>query len=246
VRGRSLSRMRSRTKIFSEHMRTFASKVFDNEEADIKRKELLDAIYGKPLSGLTRTQKQDRLLQGDIWWNHATLEKRPSQPFSPDLEKLLARVEEKRERVKDHNPLLDKDSPVWRAFQIALSHHSTALEGNRLTKGESEAVIDEYAAGISTGLGLPLSAVPAGDMVKIKGKNLPTKDVLEVANHASALEFLRRELLHKAFTTSTVVQLNSIIYPEQHGLFYVTVEGLGPTLFRKLPIKVRGCPALSI
>ncbi|KAL6056783.1 Cell filamentation protein Fic [Balamuthia mandrillaris] len=133
----------------------------------------------------------------------------------------------------------DEQSPIWKAFRVAFAHHSTALEGNQLTKGETQLAIDEYAEGISMGLGL--SKELGLPFVTISGHRLPSKDVEEVVNHASALEYTRQNLFNKEITLEKIVKLNRILYRDHS---HATTQGLQATLFRKIPVSVAGSPTI--
>ena len=39
----------------------------------------------------------------------------------------------------------DKQSPVWKAFSLALTHNSCAIEGCQLSEGETRQVIERHA-----------------------------------------------------------------------------------------------------
>jgi hypothetical protein len=47
--------------------------------------------------------------------------------------------------------MIDEHSPVWKAFRVALAHHSTSIEGNKLTKPQVATVIDDFGEGVAKG-----------------------------------------------------------------------------------------------
>ncbi len=82
-------------------------------------------------------------------------------------------------------------------FEVRLTHHSTAIEGNTLTLSETQIVLEKG--------------------VTIGGKSV--REHLEVIGHRDALTYLQ-ELLQEPLTERTIRELHSLVMKESEGGAY--------------------------
>jgi hypothetical protein len=164
---------------------TAAKRIF---EASVKRRASLDNVYLSKFRGLNKTETLKLAKSGDVWWNHAAIDQFKVNISERTISQLSI-IDTKSSALKGHVALNDSSSPVWKAFRLAMTHHSTAIEGNQLNEQESELVIDEYAEGISKGLGISQDEIVMPHLWRYDDK-----DVREVINHAAAMEYLKSNL----------------------------------------------------
>jgi Fic family protein len=209
-------------------------------EASLKRKEFLDVIYVKRFQGLSQDERVELAKSGQVWWNYSGIENYEVK-LSEQTKLQLKELDQKAKNVHHHNPLNDMSSPVWKSFRLMMTHNSTALEGNSLTQGETGIAIDEYAEGISKGLG-----ISQADKVSPKLSFLIEKDVREVVNHAAAMEYLKSHLFTKqSLTAADIVELHSRLMPAIDPNFIFEMRGLDSDhLFRRVPVHVTASAAV--
>jgi Fic family protein len=205
-------------------------------EASAKRREVLDKVYLSKFRGLDTAESLKLAKSGEIWWNHAGIDQFEAKVSASTISKLYT-IDTKANALKGRVTLEEGSSPVWKAFRLAMTHHSTAIEGNQLNEQESEIVIDEYAEGISKGLG-----ISQYDMVAPQLWQYRDKDVREVINHAAAMEYLKSNLFEKrCLTIDNIVKLHRIIMPcVNSGNMSINREHM----FRRVPIHVTGSPVI--
>lgn len=211
------------------------------EEAEIERKRMLLNIYKDAFSGLDASARLRLAKSGEVWWKYANFENREVD-LPSSLEKGLQALDIKQKIIKDHDSLDDPSSPVWYAFRLAMTHNSTAIEGNKLNIGQTKLVIDEFAVGISQGLGMSEYENLGASSAEIK--KMPRKDVSEIVNHAAAMEFARKRMFGKPLDLPTIVEAHKILMPDL--VSEMSVIGLDDDshVFRKVPIHVRGSPVV--
>jgi hypothetical protein len=130
----------------SNAVRKLSSKITD--DAEKRRRERLIDIYSGPFSGLVGDERKDLGLSGRIWWEHSQIESRPRKVIGIDVLRMRQKLDMDKAKVFSNDTLQDPSSPTWMAFRLAMTHNSTAIEGNKLTKGETETVLDELADGV--------------------------------------------------------------------------------------------------
>lgn len=207
------------------------------EEANIQRKKKLLDIYKVAFSGLDASARLQLAKSGEVWWKYANFENREvNLPFA--FKKKLHLLDSER----NIDSLDDPSSPVWLAFRLAMTHNSTAIEGNKLDIGQTKLVIDEFAIGISQGLGMSEYNDLSYSSAAIQ--KMPRKDVAEVVSHAAAMEFARKRMFGKPLDIQTIIDVHKVLMPDL--ISEVSVIGLEDDthLFRKVPIHVRGSPVV--
>jgi len=160
-------------------------------------------------------------------------------------EKLASRVEEKLQRLDSLRPLPAATlESLRKKFEVEMTYHSNAIEGNRLTLRETDLVINK---GMTIG-----------------GRSM--KEHLEATNHKEALELLEETAAKKKDVSETdVLNLHAIILdkikPEWAGFYrreqvYITGTKYIPPNWKRVPelmkkvvaeinSKARGIPALE-
>lgn len=211
------------------------------EAAEVLRKKSLHQIYQTTFAGLSSQEKIKLATSGKVWWDYSKLQDR-EVIITDATKRTLAKIDEKISLLKSHDPLIDENSSVWKAFQVAMSHYSTAIEGNKLSKKEAGIVIDEFGDGIAHGIGI--SEVDDIDLTRLHG--LAQKDVAEVVNHAATMQFVRNKLFGKQqIDAYDVCQMYTKLMPDDDQSMIVS-QGLSEShgVYRRVPIKVRGSPAV--
>lgn len=208
-------------------------------EASLKRQAALDKIYTPKFQSLNKTETLKLAKSGDVWWNHVDI-----QHFQPNLSQktisLLCTIDSKSTALKGHQVDFN-DSSVWKAFRLAMTHHSTAIEGNQLNELETELVINEYDEEISKGVGISQHEMVMPPQLWMYND----KDVREVINHAAAMEYLKNNLFQKTYlTVDDIVNLHRVLMPRSCKK-YLSMTGLDENhMFRRIPIHVTGSPAI--
>jgi len=153
---------------------------------------------------------------------------KPNYKITPIITKYIGVISAAREAVLS-SPLLPKiESRLKKEALISRSHHSTSIEGNRLSKVQVAAIVS----------GQNITARP--------------KDKKEVQNYISALRFIDKYARHiKKMTPSSILKIHSLITDgvlpaKERGSFrdkmvYV-VDGFGRTVFT--PPKAHHVPEL--
>jgi Fic family protein len=203
------------------------------------RKKTLQSVYVPKFQNLSSIDKLKLAQSGTVWWSYSKLDEREVCLF-PTTSSLLQDIDKSAIQLKDYNPLLDNHSPVWEAFRLAMTHHSTAIEGNKLSKKQVKVVIDEFGDGISQGLGIsePLNSLPSNLV------DLPAHDVLEVVNHAAAMEYIKKNMFGKNITVDSIRNIFDILLPSVNTGLEMQFLRDDHGNFRKCPIRVRGCPSV--
>jgi Fic family protein len=123
-----------------------------------------------------------------------------------------------------------------------MTHHSTAIEGNLLSKHQTEKCIDQFAEDISSGVGIlnPGSIDPAILM------GMPLHDVVEVVNHAACLEYTRKNFFQPSITEEGIQRMHSILMPSSPALYSMAEHTFRSDqgVYRRIPVKVRGSPTV--
>ena len=202
------------------------------QEAEWIRQNRLREVYVGPFSGLGSAERKKLALSGNVWWEYAKVDKvKPEMVNSAILHKL---------QTIDTCPLNGKwlpiitgSSPTWHSFRLDMTHHSTALEGNQLSLENTAKVMDVYADRISMGHGIT---------------NV-NKYVVEVVNHAAAMEFVKANLLHQKLSMHAINRIYRILMPpDETRNVSIRMQGFELTAdnqyCRGMPIHVRGSSAL--
>lgn len=108
-----------------------------------------------------------------------------------EIKKLLKNVDDLKSQIDSHRPLQDD---IWNTIQDKLmidwNHHSNAIEGNTLTRGETSFFL-QYG-------------------LTVEGK--PFKDYLDVKNHAEAIEYLYEVIKNeRQISTNIVKEFNVLL-----------------------------------
>ena len=74
-------------------------------------------------------------------------------------------------------------------ISLTMTHHSTAVEGNKLSIVNTEKMLDEFGDGISRCIGITESST------------------IEVVNHAATMEFTKKYLFGQSITLSAIQEL---------------------------------------
>lgn len=127
-----------------------------------------------------------------------------------------------------------------------MTHHSTAIEGNTLTMEQVATGLDHFRAAIATGKGITSRAMVANLDPAIFGDwGHKSKDIIEVVNHAAALEYARYHIFTSEVTVQGSCELYLKLMPpelEDENAWSVPREELradhGP--YRRTPISVTG------
>ena len=228
-----------RVRMLLNKKRHFSSS-FDDKMAEIERKTTLHRIYYPAFKNLNPDEQSALALSGDVWWKYSNIENRDALLSMQTISSLKA-IDASASALVGHNPFADANSPVWVAFRLAMTHHSTAIEGNKLNIGNTEKMLDEFGDGISRCIGITESSTI--DPLLLQG--LDVHDVVEVVNHAAAMEFTKKYLFGQLITVSAIQELFNVLNPPSSINF--TGRGRFSPLhgnFRQIPIKVRGSPTV--
>ena len=209
--------------------------------AEIQRKKTLHEIYFSAFTNLNPAERSALALSGNVWWNYSKIQDR-NVILSTQTINSLSRIDTSSATLIHYNPLVDSNSPAWIAFRLAMTHHSTAMEGNKLSFGDTAKIIDEFGDGISRCIGI--TEPSAIDPILLHG--LDAHDVVEVVNHAAAMEFIKKYLFGKPITVSAIQELFNILMPPSSAdiVTGMGVFSLHHKNFRQIPVKVRGSPTV--
>jgi Fic family protein len=130
-----------------------------------------------------------------------------------DLNSLLMRIDEKKEKLDSYRPLppeLVKNLDEW--FKIELTYTSNAIEGNTLSRSETAIVVEK---GITIG-----------------GKTI--NEHIEAVNHAQAYDFIKT-LIHK---NNADVTIDDIL--EIHTLILQNIDNRNAGAWRKVHVRIQG------
>jgi len=118
---------------------------------------------------------------------------------------LLGRVDELNAKLEEARPLTDElEQRVLQRFRLWWTYHSNAIEGNRLTQGETEIFLLE---GLTA-----------------KGK--PLKDHLDLRGHSNAINYLLDFIRHKEVLTEAAIrELHKILLIEPYRVEAITPTG---------------------
>ena len=116
--------------------------------SEAKRKAEQILRYKNRLEPLTYEQQVDLMISGKIFLEHAKLENRPTE-FGNDIKNALNSVDKLKEEIKHLTYDFWKNHVLWRHFRNSMTHHSTAIENNKLTQEETKAVLDEFGTSLS-------------------------------------------------------------------------------------------------
>jgi Fic family protein len=153
---------------------------------------------------------------------------KPNYKITPIITRQIAAISSAREAILN-SPLLPKiEGRLKKEALISRSHHSTSIEGNRLSKQE-------------------VAVIVSGGKIKAR-----PRDKQEVANYISALKFIDKYCRQiKKFTPAAILKLHKLItkgvLPAQQAgnyrdkMVYV-VDGFGRTVFT--PPKAAAVPGL--
>lgn len=225
-------------------MRRSAAVFLRVAEAETMRVKTLSSIYTPAFQGLTETERLKLARSGDIWWKYSRLGER-NITLNHSLTSLLKKIDDSASSLKNrHNPL---DDDIWKAFRLAMTHHSTAIEGNKLSKDQTAQVIDAFGQRIAIGVGISSTdEIPLSGLDEIS--KLPVKDVIEVVNHAATMEYLKRHQFFERgrLTIDKIQDLFSILMPSIASFDTLSVSYLEEDHgnFRRMPIKVTGSPTV--
>ncbi len=124
------------------------------------------------------------------------------------------KLTQKKQELDRHRPLpeaLVRNLEDW--FSIELTHTSTAIEGNTLTRQETALVVEK---GLTVG-----------------GKSI--KEHLEVTNHAAALNWIKSLVTRKMPQSLTE---NDILYI--HNLILKSIDDTNAGHYRNVPVRISG------
>ena len=126
-----------------------------------------------------------------------------------NIESLLSRADALKAEIDAMRPLdADKERRVWQKFALDWNYHSNAIEGNKVTLGETEMFL-QYG-------------------LTAKGK--PFKDYVEIRGHARAIEILRDLVRRNDPVTEGVIrELHKAVLGEAQQIDAETPEGLPTT-----------------
>lgn len=122
-----------------------------------------------------------------------------------ELQKIIAKIDSLKEEIDELRPISpDQERRIMQKFRLEWNYHSNAIEGNKLTFGETKAFL--------------LHGVTA------KGK--PFKDYLDIKGHNNAINYLS-DLVHQdvVLTESDIRGLHEILLVEPYKSSAKTAEG---------------------
>lgn len=131
--------------------------------------------------------------------------------MNKEIKEILNRIDQKKAHLNSLRPLpkeLIQNLNEW--FNIELAYNSNAIEGNTLSKSETQIVIEK---------GLTIS-----------GKSL--KEHLEAINHSFALKFIEEISKEKN------ISLNDILHI--HNLILKGIDNTNAGTYRKIQVKISG------
>jgi len=123
----------------------------------------------------------------------------------PKLDALLSRADELKAQLDAARPLSEEiEQRVMQRFRLWWTYHSNAIEGNRLTQGETEIFLLE---GLTA-----------------KGK--PLKDHLDLRGHGNAINYLLDFIRHREVLTEAAIrELHKVLLIEPYQVEAITPTG---------------------
>lgn len=131
--------------------------------------------------------------------------------MNKEIKEILQRIDQKKAHLDSLRPLpkeLIQNLDEW--FNIELAYNSNAIEGNTLSKSETQIVIEK---------GLTIS-----------GKSL--KEHLEAINHSFALKFIQEISKEKNINLNDILQI--------HNLILKGIDHINSGIYRKIQVKISG------
>jgi Fic family protein len=127
----------------------------------------------------------------------------------PNLQELYARIDGAKAELDALRPLdREREARVMQKFRLWWTYHSNAIEGNKLSQGETEMFLM--------------------DGLTAKGK--PFKDYLDLRGHNDAIQFLLSLVKDKQeITESDIRSLHTILLAEPYTVPAVTPDGIFTT-----------------
>jgi Fic family protein len=119
-----------------------------------------------------------------------------------------------------------------------MTHNSTAIEGNQLSRRDMEVILDEFAEGVGCMIGISEIDVPKNPRLE----GFDNHDVAEVVNHAVAMEFIRENMFGKSLTIDKIVSVHKLLMgpSPSSSADMVSVDFNFATDFRTVPVRVKG------
>lgn len=225
---------------------TFTSNVEEvKAAAERARKSKLIEIYAEALKYLPLEKKRDLVWSGDLWWNYSNLSNRPII-LSDNTLLQVAALQDSAHALRHHEPSIEHSLSAWEAFRLSMTHHSTAIEGNTLTMEQVATCLHHFRPAIATGKGITSRAMLDNlDPTIFQDWGHKQKDIIEVVNHATALEYARYQMFNSEVTAQGICELYLKLMPpelEDENAWSVLKEELradhGP--YRRTPISVTG------
>ncbi len=211
--------------------------------AEEGRHKKISEIYLPAFQSLSENERMALAFSGDVWWNHSNIAKNEIILHQKTLD-LLEKADSSRPEPSYLSGLLNKDSLLWKAFQLDMTHHSTSIEGNKLTVNETALVLNEFAETISRGQGIGNKY----DIAPNQLHGLPKHDVVEVVNHAAAMNFIRDHWYNEGnITVEKIQDLFDILMPQsKEGSVDATQWPPSHKNFRTISVGIKGssmvCP----
>jgi Fic family protein len=118
----------------------------------------------------------------------------------------LHQIDEAKKQLDALRPLdREQEERVMQKFRLWWTYHSNAIEGNKLTQGETEVFL----------------------MEGLTAKGKPLKDHLDLRGHHNAIDFLLRFIREKDVLTEAAIRhLHKILLVEPYDAPSITAEGL--------------------
>lgn len=125
--------------------------------------------------------------------------------MAANLKELLAKVDALKAQVDAVRPLsVDQEQRIFQKLRLDWNYHSNAIEGNKLTQGETRVFLLE---GLTA-----------------QGK--PLKDHLDIKGHNQVIDFLIEFIHHKAELSEAVIrEMHKILLVEPYEAEAITPEG---------------------
>ena len=174
-----------------------------------------------------------KMVTGEIWMNHTKI-------FTEEVSynsNLLNEIDAMKE-VLDKSLTKVNFEKIWKIDMHSNTHHSTAIEGNKLEQHDSEILYDTYGAWKSE----ELFGITQEEFQKTLKSKCSKKDCLEVLLHLNAYQYTEKLFTSKGLKNlieEDIIHLNTCILGCRENR-RVEVQNLGMSNYRRIPVHVRG------
>jgi hypothetical protein len=216
---------------FGKCIKSFSNSFLIAKNENIRQERII-SMY--TMEGLTKEEKLKKLATGEIWLTRAKILDCQSTAHHSKLLYELDSLKFKLDnRIHNDQQIYDK---IWATYMHSITHHNTAIEGNKLSIHDSKVLWDTFGMYKSE----ELLGISQEEFRKTLKNDCTKRDCIEVLQHLNAYQYTRK-LMAKGIVNieeDDIINLNTWVMGKSHHDW--VAEGLGFTYYRKTPLRVLG------